>query len=185
MALRVLMFGWELPPYNSGGLGTACAGLAEALADKSVETIFVLPKKLALRSDRFRIIFAGPAALAADERNLFGAYAVGDAITDSDRAHGLSLFDEVQLYARRARHLVPREKFDLIHAHDWLSFPAVLAAKEVRGKPLVVHVHATEFDRGGGDSINQQVYEVEKAGLTGADRIIAVSDWTKQTIVKH
>ncbi|MEK7650611.1 MAG: glycosyltransferase family 4 protein [Patescibacteria group bacterium] len=184
MTPRVLMLGWELPPYNSGGLGTACEGLALALADEEVETIFVLPKKLPITSDVFKIIFAGPAALVGDEKIIFAAYKTGTGV--SEKFAGLSLLDEVKLYARRVRKLVKQESgnFDVIHAHDWLAFPAGLVAREVSGKPLVVHVHATEFDRGGG-TVNQQVYEIEKRGMALADQIIAVSDWTKKLLVKH
>ena len=185
MLPRVLMLGWELPPYNSGGLGTACEGLALALADEEVETIFVLPKKLPISSDVFQIVFAGPSGLSDLERITFSAYKTGAGA--SERFAGLSLIDEVKLYARRVRKLVKQESgnFDVIHAHDWLAFPAGLIAKEVSGKPLVVHVHATEYDRGGSDSVNQEVYEIEKKGMQLADQIIAVSDWTKKLLVKH
>ncbi|MCC6290508.1 glycosyltransferase family 4 protein [Candidatus Nomurabacteria bacterium] len=177
------MFGWELPPHNSGGLGTACEGLVDALTEKSVEIIFVLPQKLPIDSSKFRLIFAGPTPARGLERVMFSAYAKGD--EESHDASGLSLMDEVKLYARRAERLARRENFDIIHAHDWLSFPAGLAARKVSGKPLVVHVHATEFDRGGGNSINQDVYQIEKMGMEQAVKVIAVSDWTKQLIVRH
>lgn len=185
MSLRVLMFGWELPPYNSGGLGTACEGLATALAGQDVETIFVLPKKVAVTSSKFRIIFAGSAPLTGDESVHLAAYRSGAGA--DEKFSGLSLIDEVELYARRAKRLAQRERdnFDLIHAHDWLAFPAALAARELSGKPLVVHVHATEFDRSGGGSVNQRVYEIERRGMYLADQIIAVSDWTKKLIVKN
>ncbi len=98
--------------------------------------------------------------------------------------YGGSLFEEVLLYARKAAEIAQRSRFDVIHAHDWLSFLAGIEAKRVSGKPLVVHVHATEFDRSGGLSVNQRVYEIEKRGMQEADRVIAVSQWTKQMIVE-
>lgn len=183
MTPRVLMLGWELPPYNSGGLGTACEGLATALVDQEVETIFVLPKKLPINPENFRLLFAGPATLSDAERVTFSAYKNGSGV-EQDFA-GLNLLDEVRLYARRVRKIVEKEDFDVIHAHDWLAFPAGLVAKEVSGKPLVVHVHATEYDRGGGASINQEVYKIEKKGMDLADQIIAVSEWTKKLLVKY
>src|SRR5690606_31872044 len=73
--------------------------------------------------------------------------------------------------------------FDIIHAHDWLTYPAGVEAKKASGKPLIVHVHATEFDRAGDDNIDQRVFELEKMGMSEADRIIAVSQWTKNIIV--
>jgi glycosyltransferase involved in cell wall biosynthesis len=71
---------------------------------------------------------------------------------------------------------------DIIHAHDWLTFPAGVAAKHASGKPLFVHVHATEFDRSG-EHINPQVYEIERQGMLFADRVIAVSNRTRQVII--
>lgn len=72
--------------------------------------------------------------------------------------------------------------FDVIHAHDWLTYPAGIRAKEVSGKPLIVHVHATEFDRAG-KNVDNRVFEIERQGMTEADKIIAVSQWTKDVIV--
>jgi glycogen synthase len=92
--------------------------------------------------------------------------------------YGNNLFEDVMRYAMRAGDIAKKETFDVIHAHDWLSFPAGIEAKRVTGKPLVVHVHATEFDRGGG-SINEEVYKVEKAGMEEADRVVTVSDLRK------
>ena len=73
----------------------------------------------------------------------------------------------------------------MIHAHDWLSFPAGLRAKEVSGKPLIVHVHATEFDRTGGNGVNPEVYAIEKEGMTRADRVVTVSHFTKNLVTRH
>ena len=75
------------------------------------------------------------------------------------------------------------ENFDVIHAHDWLSFPAGVAAKNATGKPLVVHIHSTEIDRTGGNNANEAIYAVEKAGMEAADTVIAVSNFTKQRII--
>ncbi|HCC69697.1 MAG TPA: 4-alpha-glucanotransferase, partial [Bacteroidales bacterium] len=74
--------------------------------------------------------------------------------------------------------------FDIIHAHDWLAYPAGIAAKNVSGKPLVIHVHATDFDRSGG-SVNPVVYNIEKAGMDAADRIITVSNLTRETVIHN
>lgn len=88
------------------------------------------------------------------------------------------LFDAAQRYARLAVSLARRETFDVIHAHDWLTYPAGLALRAVARKPLVVHVHATEFDRAGAD-VNAQVYDIERAGMHGADRVVVVSELTR------
>ncbi|NHE58538.1 glycosyltransferase family 4 protein [Cyclobacterium plantarum] len=96
--------------------------------------------------------------------------------------YGKDLILEVSRYALVAAQIAKNKEFDLIHAHDWLSFPAGIAAKKMSGKPLIAHVHATEFDRSG-QTVNQRVYDIERAGMEAADKIIAVSQLTKNTIV--
>lgn len=96
--------------------------------------------------------------------------------------YGADLMQEVSRYALVAAEIAEQNQFDFIHAHDWLTSPAGIVAKETSGKPLIVHVHATEFDRSG-DNINRDVYEVEKKGFDAADAIIAVSGYTKQILI--
>ena len=99
-------------------------------------------------------------------------------------SYGANLMEEVARYAEVAAQIAREHagEFDVIHAHDWLTYYAGMAAKEVSGKPLVVHVHATEFDRGTG-STESAVYRIEKAGMEAADMVITVSDLTKHTVV--
>ncbi len=97
--------------------------------------------------------------------------------------YGVNLMQEVINYAKVAEVIASQNDFDLIHAHDWLTYAAGIAAKEVSGKPLVVHVHATEFDRGGEKNINTQVFALETAGMQNADKVITVSNMTKSTVV--
>jgi glycosyltransferase involved in cell wall biosynthesis len=97
-------------------------------------------------------------------------------------AYGPDLFKEVSRYALVATKIAKEYTHDIIHAHDWLTFPAGVAAKHASGKPLFVHVHATEFDRSG-EHINPQVYEIERQGMLFADRVIAVSNRTRQVII--
>ncbi len=101
---------------------------------------------------------------------------------DFEGGYGKNLFEEVSRYALVASAVAAKKDFDLIHAHDWLTYPAGIAAKYVSGKPLVIHVHATEFDRSG-KNVNQQVYDMERRGMDEADRIIAVSNWTRKIII--
>ena len=98
--------------------------------------------------------------------------------------YGRNLFSEVHRYAENARDIARYENCDIIHAHDWMTYKAGIAAKEVSGKPLVVHIHATEFDRTGGNP-NQYVYDIEREGFHKADKVIAVSNYTKGMVVKH
>lgn len=190
--IRVLMFGWEFPPHNSGGLGTACYGLTKSLSRANVAVTFVLPKKLdRLDHDFLKIVFANIRHIKLrGVHSLIHPYITSDLYdeylrtADDAELYGLNLFDEVRRYGLQARLIAQEEPHDIIHAHDWLSFRAGIEAKRISGKPLIVHMHATEFDRTAGHP-NQYIYEEERRGLHAADCIIAVSQQTKDTIVRH
>lgn len=94
-----------------------------------------------------------------------------------------NLFQEIYSYSIVAEVIARDNEFDVIHAHDWLAYPAGIAAKRVSGKPLVIHVHATDFDRSGGN-VNPTVYAMEKEGMEAADKIIAVSNMTRNTVIE-
>jgi glycosyltransferase involved in cell wall biosynthesis len=96
--------------------------------------------------------------------------------------YGKNLLEEVWNYAIISSQITRDQEFDVIHAHDWLSFPAGLVAKQISGKPFVAHVHATEFDRSG-EHVNQQIYDIERKGMEAADKVIAVSEFTKQILI--
>lgn len=187
---KVLMFGWEFPPFNSGGLGVACHGLTEALIQENVDITFVLPRKFGdPKMPEMKFVFA--------DKNPVKIYSVDSilqeyvTVTSYNNAikfvkstiYGSTLFEEVKRYAIQAKTIAMSEEFDIIHAHDWLSIPAGLVAKEATGKPLIVHIHATEFDRSGGQGVDQRVYDVEREGMQKADAVIAVSNLTKSIIV--
>ncbi len=95
-----------------------------------------------------------------------------------------NLMGQIQRYAALAVNIASNEKFDVIHAHDWMTFPAGLATAAATGKPLVVHIHSTEFDRAG-ENVNQQVYDIERAGMHGATRVICVSHLTRKIVQKR
>ncbi|MEM9373323.1 MAG: glycosyltransferase [Planctomycetota bacterium] len=101
-----------------------------------------------------------------------------------DGGYGGDLFGDAERFAGLAAALGAHERFDVIHAHDWLTYPAGLALRALTGKPLVVHIHATEFDRSG-EHVNQGVYDIERSGLVGADRVVAVSRLTKAVVHKR
>ncbi len=94
-----------------------------------------------------------------------------------------NLLQEIYNYSIVAEVIARDNEFDVIHAHDWLAYPAGIAAKRVSGKPLVIHVHATDFDRSGG-SVNPQVYNMEKEGMDAADKIITVSNLTRNIVIE-
>lgn len=180
------MLGWELPPHNSGGLGVACYQLCKALASKGADIEFILPYtadyshvdfmkvKAAVPQDVSAVLASG---MAYDShRYLF---------KDGSEAW-VSMADQQTAYETAVGRLVHHMDFEVIHAHDWLTFRAGIRAQELSGKPLIVHVHSVESDRagkpGGG---NPLVREIEYMGFMMADRIIAVSDFTKETIARE
>src|SRR5205814_6383464 len=93
-------------------------------------------------------------------------------------------FAEVQRYALLAAEIARQEDFDVVHAHDWMTFPAGLAVAAIKGRPLVIHVHSTEFDRAG-QHVDQRIYDIERRGMHGALKIIAVSHLTRNLITHH
>lgn len=98
--------------------------------------------------------------------------------------YGINLMEEVARYALIGSSIATKTDFDVIHAHDWLTYPAGVAAKETTGKPLVVHMHATEFDRSG-ENINTDVYAIERKGMEMADRVITVSNLTRRIVIER
>ncbi|MDZ4831124.1 MAG: glycosyltransferase [Phycisphaerae bacterium] len=298
--LRVLMLGWEFPPFISGGLGTACYGLTKALDRANIDVTFVLPKSVeeshashvqlvspksaahtrsvaapaapiptgrqriapdtpdAPRTEagdefivrmmpateerrvlgnvefvglpgEFPSVYGGsePAPLTPTTRELverirteggisvdrlrvlvasgaFGGRPINDidatllsvlpeagprdtansAARDGVADYGGDLIGAADRYARFAVDACRDRTFDVIHAHDWLTYPAGLALQKLTGKPLIVHVHSTEFDRSG-EHPNQQVYSIERRGMWGATRVIAVSMLTKNVCVNR
>jgi glycosyltransferase involved in cell wall biosynthesis len=98
--------------------------------------------------------------------------------------YGGDIFSAVGRYAEKAARIAAAENFDVIHAHDWMTYPAGEAVSQQSHKPLIVHVHSTEFDRSG-EHVNQNVYDIERAGMHAAAKVLTVSNFTKKTIVKH
>jgi glycosyltransferase involved in cell wall biosynthesis len=101
---------------------------------------------------------------------------------DFSGRYDANLLDEIYKYSVVASVIADENEFDIIHAHDWLAYPAGIAAMEVSGKPLVIHVHATDFDRSGG-SVNPDVYRIEKNGMDAASKIITVSNLTRDIVI--
>ncbi len=281
MARKVLMLGWEFPPFISGGLGTACYGLTRALDRRGDEVTFVLPKhvqsgfashvnlispgsvpahpslpppsavkqvksvdggsevatlphetiervrkvlnrvtmlglpisapapyasstgglsqallRVAMESAEMRRVLRLPEHLDPQTRTaLMAELAVQDSVPESGgrgaehfqaRAtdYGGDLLAEAERYARFCVAAARGLEFDVIHAHDWLTYPAGLAVARMSGKPLVVHVHSTEFDRSG-EHVNQPLYNIERRGMHGAVRVITVSMLTRNLCVNR
>lgn len=182
--MKVLMVGWELPPLNSGGLGEACYGLAKALSKKGVDINFVLPYNMNLNVDFMNVLYANN---HINPNKVMGPYMTYTQWLKAVREGRAAMFDylaQVLEYAENIKNIAMRVNADLIHMHDWLTFPAGMVAQEMMGKPLVAHVHATEFDRTGGMGINEAVYDIEKDGLDRSDRVIPVGGIVQKTITE-
>jgi len=188
---KILMFGWEFPPFNSGGLGVACMGIVQALVRRNSPVIFVLPKQFPLSIPGVSLLYQRDDTLTMIAINsVLSPYLTSDSYSANRESaftglYGSSLLDEVRRYGSFGSKVARQESYDVIYAHDWLSFPAGMQAKEVSGKPLVVHIHATEFDRSGSGLINQDVYNIERSGMEYADKVITVSEMTKAIIVER
>lgn len=181
------MLGWELPPHNSGGLGVACYHMSKALALQGAKIDFVVPYDAHHPETEFMTIHAAT-QLSPLERYGLGAYD-SNAKYESDLSaadmNDLKDMRGVQKrYVKYIETLVKKVKPEAIHAHDWLTMEAGIRAKELTDAPLIVHVHATEFDRSGEKFGNPVVHEIEYQGLMMADRIIAVSGITKSIIIQ-
>jgi len=183
------MLGWELPPHNSGGLGVACYHMSKALALQGATIDFVVPYDAVHPETDFMTIHAATKLEPLARYGLMGAY-------DSAQLRQIGL-DDVDMndlrdmrgvqkrYVSFVERMVKDKKPDAIHAHDWLTMEAGMRAKELTDAPLIVHVHATEFDRAGEKYGNPLVHEIEYQGLMMADRIIAVSNITKNIIIQR
>lgn len=194
--MRVLTFGWEFPPSKNGGLGVACYGLTRELLHNGVEVIFVLPKTQAtIGNAQFRF--------ADDERLLKirqtdvliqpyqHANSTVDVIVGYDKngkaiIYSRSIIEEAHRFAHQAALIAKEEEFDIIHAHDWTSYLAGVAAKIASGKQLILHVHATSYDQAASDNVDPEIHRIEKECFELADKVVAVSQYTKNIIVnKH
>jgi glycosyltransferase involved in cell wall biosynthesis len=186
--MKVLMLGWELPPHNSGGLGVACYYMAKALARQGADIDFVVPYSAKHPGIDFMKIH-NATSLSPLARYGLGAYdsskVVNKSLSEADINDLKDIRGVQKRYVKYVERLAVSLKPDVIHAHDWLTMEAGVRAKEMTNAPLIVHVHATEFDRAGGDSGNPLVHEIEYHGLMMADRIIAVSQITKNIIISR
>lgn len=193
------MLGWEYPPHIAGGLGIACKGIVEGLGRHAVDTLFVVPR---LHGDED----PGPARLLGCDAAVDEPVPGDQPVLEVDAAllpylgeedyrrlaqrrrfsgeYGNDLFAEVGRYAEVVRKIARETEFDIVHAHDWMTFPAGIAAAQERGKPLVVHVHSCEYDRAGKNA-NAGIVGVEQQGLSAADRVVCVSRYTAGQLRGH
>lgn len=207
--MQILMFGWEFPPRISGGLGTACYGITRGLTELGHKILFVMPHSgTETPAGIVEPVDTAITALAPDDgiesapwkgielcmvaamlrpylqspsyrSILTGAAASRPA--HSSASYGGDLIAESIRYGKAAGAVARSRRFDIIHAHDWMSVFAGIEAKEAAGRPLVLHIHSLEFDRAG-EKIDRAIYDIERHGMDRADRIIAVSNYTRGMI---
>lgn len=181
--MKILMLGWELPPHNSGGLGVACYQLCKALAKNNVDIDFIVPYQ-AEYNIPFMKVRAAHADLHAEDIAVFGtAYDSYKYVKKDGTINYIDIHDQQAMYESAVGKLVKKASFDVIHAHDWLTFRAGIRARQESGKPLILHVHSVERDRAGGNSGNPLVREIEGLSMLLADKVIAVSNHTKNAII--
>lgn len=186
------MLGWELPPQISGGMGRACAGLLRGIREVGgVDVSFVLPS---VRGDE---ILEGTGCelslhgLWTEQEPHGSAQACPDEVLfpsvverSARGSYGNNLKPSVLKYTRRcSERFNAANAFDVIHAHDWLTYPAGIDLCRRTTTPLVVHVHSTEFDRS--EYLDPAVIKIEREGMDEAHRIITVSEYTKRTVIEH
>ena len=210
--MKALMFGWEFPPHILGGLGTASYGLTRGMWEcGDMDITFVIPKPFGDEDKSFaKIIGASQVPVAwRDVSREYVESRIGNVMNPDEyfrlrdhiyadfnymRTNDLgciefsgrypdNLLEEINNYSIMAGVVARTEKFDVIHSHDWLTYPAGIHAKQVTGRPLVIHVHATDYDRSRGN-VNPTVFGIERDGMLHADHIITVSNLTRQTVIE-
>ena len=210
--MKALMFGWEFPPHILGGLGTASYGLTKGMSlQQDMEITFVIPKPHGDEDQSFlKIIGACNVPVVWKDNtwehvnNRIGKimhpdeyfwlrngikYDFTRIYTNDLGCIGFSgrypdnLIEEISNYEAVASVLAHQLEFDVIHSHDWLTYPAGVFVKRITGKPLVIHVHATDFDRSRG-KVNPTVYNIEKTGMDAADHIMTVSNLTRKLVIE-
>ena len=209
--MKVLMFGWEFPPHILGCLGTASYGMTRGLSkQEDMDIVFCIPKPWGDEDQSFvKLIGMNSTPVVwRDVSRDYVAERVGKYMdpqlyfdlrdhiyADFNYMHTNdlgciefsgrypdNLHEEINNYSIVAGVVARQQQFDIIHSHDWLTYPAGIHAKQVSGKPLVIHVHATDYDRSRGN-VNPTVYAIEKNGMDYADHIMCVSELTRQTVI--
>ena len=207
------MFGWEFPPHILGGLGTASYGITKGIAQNGdMDITFVIPKPWGDEPKEYaKIIGANCTPVAWRDVNWDYVQGRIGNVMDPQLYYDLrdhiysdfnymntndlgciefsgrypdNLLEEINNYSIVAGVIARTIPCDIIHAHDWLTYPAGIHAKQVTGKPLVIHVHATDFDRSRGH-VNPTVFNIERDGMIHADHIITVSNLTRRTVIEH
>lgn len=179
------MLGWELPPHNSGGLGVACYQLCQALGSREdIDLEFILPYEADHSHIDFMKVSPARHTNVTEVIKAGSAYDSYKYVYEDGHEEWHDIYSQQAMYEKAVAKMAFTKEFDVVHAHDWLTFRGALRLKEATGCPIVLHVHALESDRAGGGYGNPLVREIEYEALHIADQIVAVSELTKQAIVR-
>ncbi len=196
------MIGWEYPPHNSGGLGVACEGMTQALSQQNTELFFTLPYHYSGPVGHMQVLeCSDPSWLiqpgTTSDEPPFMAYTptfkplpqIRTGVVSSHQLRSMpqSEFEnKVEQYAQKVTDagMHRAKQFDVIHAHDWMSFPAALKLSAKSGKPYIAHIHSTEYDRVPHGYGSAYITNTEYQGMLHAQRVVAVSYYTKRLLVE-
>lgn len=195
MSVHSLMFGWEYPPHHSGGLGVACQGLVQGLLHQGVKVTLVLPMRVDGMQDHISASgmtdgnspsLVGVPSLLQPYDTVASYEARSAQVIEPEllNLYGPDLGEAVMRYAERGAEVTSHLHPDVVHTHDWMTYGAGITAAKHHRVPHVAHIHATELDRTNFQP-HQWIYDREREGLMQADRIIAVSQYTKQLLIQH
>jgi len=186
------MFGWEYPPLHLGGLGVACRGLVRGLLKLDIKITLALPHAgstdegvsfLSPTETTFHSIKIASRLTPYDSEDDY-AWRVHKLPADVRDIYGEDLGQSIEYFTASAVEMTKNTAPDIIHCHDWMTYDAGIRAKAFHRRPLVAHIHATELDRTNFRP-NMWIYDRERRGFAAADRIIAVSNYTKGILVRH
>lgn len=206
--MKVLMLGWELPPLYAGGIGMVCYEIIKELSNKGVPITYVMPMgpEEGINSDYAKVVIAEnhlfnkkinsklisvPTLFTAyqspeEYEKIYEEYLLnGKKKSRHSRSelYGKNLFIEVDLFAKRMYELIDMYDFDVIYAHDWMTIPAAIGIADKTGKPLIIHIHNTIYDRYLGNASKHE-RDIEYSGLKRTDIVIAISKKIKNTIIE-
>jgi len=226
--MKILMLGWEFPPFFAGGVGMVCYEIAKEISTRhnnlfieyvmpigpknkhfsnnfninstfvSIEEIKLISKKLGIETNNFNLTkiqsnISFYDSFSSYEKRLellkfnylFGENINLSLTRNKFNLYGSNLLEEIYIFSQKVYEKYKNFDFDIIHAHDWTTILAGIRLKKETGKPFILHVHITEFDKNAGNYGDPRIIEIEKLGFNNADKIICVSEFTKNRLISN
>lgn len=175
------MLGWEFPPAKTGGLGTHCYELVKNLGTKNVRVSLLIPK----RSQNTKHNIPNVEIEEIGSVPLMPYNSTRESTVTFEKGYGWNFFKEVEIFNKKCVEVALKKNFDVIHCHDWITMNAGMEIKKRTGKPLVITVHSTEYDRTANIYPLSNIVEVERRGVQEADLVITVSKQMKQQLIER